>query len=244
MQGIFRRRRLPHWDVPDAAYFVTTCLSGSIPAVGLREIAKYREELSLQPRPFEYSETEWKRRQEKLVFARIDEWLDGKPGVCHFENHDLAAIVQRSLYHFAGARYHVLAYVIMPSHLHWLFQPTESWCEEQAKRENASRKKQRTPREIIMHSMKSFTSNECNASLTRTGYFWQDESFDHWVRDHDELLRIIEYIEQNPVKAGIVPAAESYLFSSAHDRVRWNVPKGEPLIPPSVGQASSLPVLS
>ena len=39
---IVRRRHLPHWDVPGAAYFVTTCLDGSIPARGLLEIARYQ----------------------------------------------------------------------------------------------------------------------------------------------------------------------------------------------------------
>ena len=32
MQSLFRRRRLPHWDIPDATYFITGCLADSIPA--------------------------------------------------------------------------------------------------------------------------------------------------------------------------------------------------------------------
>ena len=41
---IIRRRQLPHWDMPGAPYFVTTCLEGSIPARGLLEIVRYRDE--------------------------------------------------------------------------------------------------------------------------------------------------------------------------------------------------------
>jgi hypothetical protein len=48
---MIRRRNLPHWDVPIAAYFVTVCLDGSIPARGLLDLANYRTELSRRPRP-------------------------------------------------------------------------------------------------------------------------------------------------------------------------------------------------
>jgi len=39
MKEMFRRRRLPHWDVPGATYFITSCLEGSIPAQGLLDLA-------------------------------------------------------------------------------------------------------------------------------------------------------------------------------------------------------------
>src|SRR5260370_1396212 len=42
---VFRRRNLPHWDVPGAAYFLTTCLHGSIPAEGRLDIQRYLEKL-------------------------------------------------------------------------------------------------------------------------------------------------------------------------------------------------------
>jgi hypothetical protein len=48
---VIRRRNLPHWDVPTAAYFVTTCLKGSIPARGLLDLESYREELARRARP-------------------------------------------------------------------------------------------------------------------------------------------------------------------------------------------------
>ena len=72
----------------------------------------------------------------------------------------------------------------------------------------------------IMHSLKSYTANRCNRILGRTGPFWQDESYDHWVRDEDELVRVIEYVENNPVKAGLVTDPAEFVFSSAYDRAR------------------------
>jgi hypothetical protein len=44
---------------------------------------------------------------------------------------------------------------------------------------------------------------------------WQRESYDHWVRDRAELERIKRYIENNPVKAGLVARASDYAWSSA-----------------------------
>ena len=68
-----------------------------------------------------------------------------------------------------------------------------------------------------MHSLKSYTANRANEVLGRSGQFWQHESYDHWVRDTDELCRIAEYISLNPVKAGLVTRPEEWYFSSAHD---------------------------
>ena len=76
MDGFFRRRHLPHWDVADASYFVTVCLEGSIPAAGLRELQDYRRELDHRRRPETMAETERELRKEKLVFAKLDEMLD------------------------------------------------------------------------------------------------------------------------------------------------------------------------
>ena len=55
-----------------------------------------------------------------------------------------------------------------------------------------------------------------NQILGLTGQaFWQEESYDHWVRDGKEFDRLRAYIEKNPVKAGLVKAPEHYPWSSA-----------------------------
>ncbi len=61
----------------------------------------------------------------------------------------------------------------------------------------------KVPPPKLLRSLKSYTGREANKLLGRTGEpFWQKESYDHWVRDDDELRRIRVYIEQNPVKRG------------------------------------------
>ena len=99
---MFRRRHLPHWDVPGATYFVTTCLEGSIPAQGLLDIRNYEADLARRPLPDNMSEEEWALRRWKLGFGRAEQWLDENPAVKHLANPELAGIVVNALLFFAG----------------------------------------------------------------------------------------------------------------------------------------------
>lgn len=227
MHDIFRRRRLPHWDVEDATYFVTACLEGSLSSLGIGELRRYRTELERRAAPANIPIEEWEITKQKLLFARMDQLLDGQPAVRHFDDSRLADEVRKGIYHFAGERYSVFAWCVMPSHLHWVFRPLPNWCQRLAQSHQ-----RRTPREIIVHSLQSFTAHECNRQRNVTGRFWQSETYDHWIRDEDELYRVINYIEQNPVKAGLVSSADQWQFSSAFDGKHWGISRGEPLMPP------------
>lgn len=221
---IIRRRHLPHWDVPDAAYFVTTCLAGSIPAQGYLDLRQYRADLDRRETPPGKTKEEWQRDKRKLHFARVEDWLDQKPANRALADEGLARIVAESIFRFAGIRYDLLAFVIMSSHVHWLFQPIKEWV---ATLPDGIP----TPRERIMYSMKRYTANRCNLLRgVRGAPFWQDESYDHWVRDVEELERIILYIEGNPLKAGLVDSPEKWSFSSAAVRARACLEFGCPLL--------------
>jgi len=68
----------------------------------------------------------------------------------------------------------------------------------------------------LLRSLKGATAREANLLLGRTGEpFWQKESYDHWVRNHGEFMRIRGYIEKNPVKAGLVSRPEDFPWSSS-----------------------------
>src|ERR1700728_3113645 len=115
---LFRRRHLPHWDVSGATYFVTACLEESIPAQGLLEIADYKAALGRRARPEEKSERDWQVEQWKRVFVRTEKWLDENPAVRHLAAPEVAEMVVNALYFFAGKRYNLLAFAVMPSHFY------------------------------------------------------------------------------------------------------------------------------
>jgi hypothetical protein len=130
LEGIFRRRKLPHWDVDDGTYFVTACLEGSIPARGLRDLRRYRAELDCRAKPEKLSADEWELEKHKLIFARFDKIIDHAPTVRHLANGRVADEIRKSIYYFAEMRYDLLAYVVMPSHFHWVFHPRREWYEQ------------------------------------------------------------------------------------------------------------------
>ena len=72
----------------------------------------------------------------------------------------------------------------MPNHVHVIFQPMQTWTLAK-----------------IIHSWKSFTVHRANKLLGRAGEFWQRESYDHLIRDSNEMERISRYIANNPAKA-------------------------------------------
>ncbi len=205
------RRRLPHWDVPGAAYFVTTCLEGSIPALGLLEIDRCRASLETRPTPQGLTDAEWKVRKWKQAFVVREQWLDHRPAARHLEDPQLAIEVESALKYFGGVRYDLLAWVVMPSHVHWVFRPLDSWILSLGNEVES-----RSPRERIQHSINRHAAKRCNHLLVKQGSFWQRESYDHWIRDDDELHRIVDYIHANPVVAGLVARPELYRFSSAY----------------------------
>ncbi|HEY5481064.1 MAG TPA: transposase [Verrucomicrobiae bacterium] len=94
--------------------------------------------------------------------------------------------------------YGLNTWVLMANHIHILIEP------------NAA-----LPR--ITKSIKTFSAKRANEILGRTDDpFWQDESYDHWVRDQNEFGKIAQYIEFNPVAAGLVERPEDWPWSSAY----------------------------
>jgi len=192
----------------------------SIPAQGLLELERLRQSFERQPRPAKMTVHEWKVRQWRQLFARTDDWLDHKPAVRYLADERLAAQVVKSLKHFDGERYDLIAWAVMPSHLHWVFCPRPAWLQTLG-----STAGDRSPRQRIEQSINRYTAMECNQLLNRTGGFWQRESYDHCVRDEEELERIIAYIHANPVRARLVKCATDYAFSSAREYAQrgWEV---------------------
>ena len=75
----------------------------------------------------------------------------------------------------------------------------------------------------IFQKVKSESAHKVNKRLGRSGVVWQHESFDHVLRHEESLAAKLDYMVQNPVRAGLVQAAEQYqwlwLEKSKCDRV-------------------------
>jgi type I restriction enzyme R subunit len=213
-------------DRPGATYFITACLDGSIPAEGLLDVTRYRTSLAQRRKPEDLSDDKWRSLCWKWMFARQDQWLDQSLAVRSLADPIAARILVDSFYYYAGERYDLLAYVVMPSHFHWVFTPRADW--------EVTLSDERPARERIMHGLKLHTAFECNRHFSERGTFWQSESYDHCVKDEDELERIIHYIELNPVKARLAKSREEWEFSSARDRAKWGIAFGQPLLRPRI----------
>jgi len=176
------RRNLPHWEQPEATYFVTFRLADAVPQGILR---RWKEELEawrkFHPEPWDAST---KCEYQKRFQDDREQWLDQGHGKCVLEKADAAAIVISALRHFDRDRYLLDAFVVMPNHVHVLVQLAKG----QALAD-------------ILHSWKSFSAKAINELLGRKGQLWQEESYDRIVRDWNELVRYRDYILHNPEKA-------------------------------------------
>jgi putative transposase len=95
--------------------------------------------------------------------------------------------------------FHLLAYAILPDHLHWLMRTSEEVTDSQ-----------------VMHSIKrNYTRNyKAARGITTSLSLWQDRFWDHVVRDEDDLWRHFDYIHYNPVKHGLVSCPADWPWSS------------------------------
>src|SRR5258707_6372260 len=135
------------------------------------------------------------------AFVCMDRYLDTtRRGPMYLAQESLAGIVVASLRRgVLLGHYELGAYVVMSNHVHVLLLPRVSPSK-------------------LLQSLNGATARGSNRILGRTGEtFWQAESYDHWVRDETERQRIVTYIENNPVKAGLVKRAEDHRWSSASE---------------------------
>ena len=188
------RRNLPHIQPPGATFFITFRLAGSIPAAIDRalcaEAERIQAELECAPDSPERAERIY--LEQRRFFGKWDAVLDTGAGPDWLRDPALAVLVADCMRHFDGQRYDLLVFCIMSNHVHVVLTPM-------LKTESAY-----YPLAQIMHTMKGYTAGRANRLLERTGAFWQHESYDHYVRSASELERIVTYVVNNPVKAGLV----------------------------------------
>ena len=111
-------------------------------------------------------------------------------------------MIEENLLRFDGEKYILLHWVIMSNHIHLLLRTL-------AENSLAS----------VMHSIKSYTANQANKILGRTGPFWSIEYYDRYIRSAAHYGNVVSYIHRNPIKAGLCDVAKDWHFgcASRHD---------------------------
>ena len=187
-------RNLPHIQPRGAAFLVNFRLAGSLPTDVIERLRM--EALELEEKLATIQDLQEKfllrNKEQRKLFGKWDDALHkSKTGPFWLKDERIAQIVVNSIMYRNGKWFDILAYCIMPNHVHLVLIPYES-----SDTADYSLTK-------IMHNIKRNSANHANKLLGRTGAFWQHESYDHFARDEKELERIIKYVIYNPVKAGL-----------------------------------------
>ena len=191
----YYKRRLPHIQIAGATYFITFRLVNSLPTAVLNKLAEEKQKINKLS-------VDQKETAYQAWFAKYDDYLDktlhGNP---YLKNEQIANMIAESIQFRDGKTYDLISYCIMPNHAHLVFTPFE-----------------KLPGIYfglteILHSLKRYTARESNKILQKRGAFWQDESYDHFIRDDTELERIVKYVLYNPVKADLVREQTDWKWS-------------------------------
>lgn len=192
----FWRSRLPHWEVADGSYFVTIHLAGAIPKAAARRIHEIRQKRSNFP-------MNCCSVLQSTIFHEMERWLDRASQADYLVDPQIAKLTMEAIEHrTAIGVWSAIEYVVMPNHIHLVVEM------------GSGRLKQ------SFESFKERTGRLSLKALNLKGdHFWQREWFDHWIRTPEEEAAIIEYIRQNPVKAGLVSNYLEWPYGSWHRRV-------------------------
>ncbi len=98
----------------------------------------------------------------------------------------IAKVVADALRCFDAIRYRLVAWCVMPNHVHVVLERSGG---------------NELPE--ILHSWKSYTAKQINKILGADGQLWETEYYDHLIRDEKDLQAQIEYIVDNPRRAGL-----------------------------------------
>ena len=173
------RGYLPHFDADTLIQLITFRLADSLPKAIFDE-----------PAALASNDTDLRQRLETMI--------DRGLGSCALRDPVVAAVVQDALHYFDGVRYRLIAWVIMPNHVHVVIEPAGGF-----------------PLGDNVRTWKSFTAKQANKQLGRTGALWARGYFDRYIRDQAQFDAAVHYIHENPVKAGLVARAEDWRWSSA-----------------------------
>ncbi|MEK6570820.1 MAG: transposase [Bacteroidota bacterium] len=207
----YYHRHLPHYHPEDATFHIVFRLAGTLPqevVERLRTEREHQEETLAGIRDERRKRDEW-HLHHQAYFEKVDSLLDNdSSGPRWLADERIAAIVAEAFHHRDEKEYDLLAFTIMPNHVHLVATVGRpDWSTYNRRHESS------TALSDILENLKWYTALKCNRVLTRAGQFWQHESYDHVIRDSEELERAIGYVLNNPVKAGLVDTWEQWRWT-------------------------------
>jgi REP element-mobilizing transposase RayT len=129
---------------------------------------------------------------------KVQAYIDRGYGDCILRVPRVAEIVETCLLRHNGDRYRLLAWVIMPNHVHALIVTRPGFTLS-----------------TIVGNWKIHSARMANISLGRMGPVWYRDYYDRYIRDEKHLAAAVSYIHQNPLKAGLVSNSRDWPYSSA-----------------------------
>lgn len=170
---------LPHWNQYGKIQYVTFRLADSLPQSKIAELTELKNRfISNHPKPWDKQD---KYAYWKLIGPVESKLLDAGYGLCILKIPEIRGIVSVTLRYNDGNKYRLIAYVIMPNHVHVLFELFGN-----------------NSIESVMKSIKGYSSRKINELTGGSGSVWMKEYFDRIVRDASHLKSYIRYIINNP----------------------------------------------
>ena len=210
----YKSNALPHIQPIGATFFVTFRLFDTLPKSYLN---KFKEDRNLKiaflkrEKPIGYQNKI--ANEQKKYFKIYDEALDKMHNNIRFLEHpNIAKETIKQLHKYDGKWYDLIAYCIMPNHVHFLIDTRLQL--EKFNFDDEVIIKNYTPLYKIIQRIKGASARHSNLLLDREGIsFWQRDYFDYFIRNNQEFQRIMAYILENPVKANLVKNWEDFPHS-------------------------------
>ncbi|MDO4411427.1 MAG: transposase [Akkermansia sp.] len=167
-------RNLPHFHKGRKIHFITFRLADSLPQVFLSQLKIKIESLD-------------KDKQDIIYRKRIEEWLNQGIGNCLLRQKKYAQFVVDVWKFYEQKDYDLLAWVVMPNHVHVLLNLYDS--------ANIGK---------VIRRWKSYSAYKINNIKNSTGEIWMNDYYDRFIRDRKHLENTLSYIRKNINTAGIL----------------------------------------
>jgi putative transposase len=208
------RRNLPHWQPEESTFFITFRLAHSLPQQVVLEL---RNEEEQERRAICAASNGQQQRLElsnsaKRFFGKYDSWLDQclKESPHWLAEEEVARQLMQEIHRLDKQRFDLIAFCIMPNHVHLLIDTAGF---KRVSSNSTIGTTHRYPLTDNLLLIKGRSARSCNQILNRTGEFWHHESYDHVVRDEQEIERIFRYVIYNPIKGQLVSAWEDWPYT-------------------------------